>query len=874
MKKVLFQCYKAPVTTLTSGRVADLKAVYDYIVGDPAATAHTTQLRDLLLRVQRGELKKEVAKEYKSTHFDYACFSGTFRHRSDAGLFAHSGLLCLDLDHVGPPQELESLRQRLLADPCFPTLMLFTSPSGDGLKWVIAIDLAKADHPTWFRALQAYVSHTYGYEVDGKCGNVSRACFLPHDARCYLHPRLADGGSLPMATEPFCPSQWAARREPSAHPSVPATSQSTPQPTPATPQSVAAPTAPADSLQQAGEAIRYYADYCVSHGIDLTAGYDNWLTLGFALCDIFNEGGRSIYHDLSRLNGDYKPAECDRQYTNCLRSRGSGVTYRSFFALLQKAGVDLKIYPRNRPETTDFAPVTEEMAQGVCAKSAKVPYGTNPIKNVKNEFFDVFETKGHDGTMSFLSSMALSQSKTFSDKIDPADWPFFCRRVMEGQTETVDRDKMLLATLNVVSGLLPESLYSLYDGRRIYAAMYIIFYGGFATRKGELEACRQLITPLKQEMQRNYEEARNRYEEEVAAWENSPKATRGKAPCEPQRRSPLIAANSSASAVYRMLDANGGFGLMYETEADSLTNMLSRSEYGDYSDLLRKAHHHELCSMVRVTEKIHIELERPRLSVLLTCTGSQLPLLLPPGNVANGLASRFLFYALPDGDVTFRNVFEKGNLAVEDSYLALGKQVLALYHALMDRREQPLQFMLTNLQQERFVTMFNDILREQYDLMGNGIQGYIFRLALECFRYTMVLTALRRLSERYDTGKPIFDDDEQALLCDERDFRIATTLIECLVNHTARVYAVIGTHEEDPFCLMPETPPAAVRRLYEQLPCGREFTTAEAVEIAVGNRMSERHTKRILGDLVTKYLVLDRPHRGVYVKLGKEAVHE
>ena len=77
--------------------------------------------------------------------------------------------------------------------------------------------------------------------------------------------------------------------------------------------------------------------------------------------------------------------------------------------------------------------------------------------------------------------------------------------------------------------------------------------------------------------------------------------------------------NSSSSAVYRALDANGGWGIMFETEADTVSNMLD-SDYGHYSDLMRKAYHHETVSMNRVSDKIHIDIENPRLSVFM-CSG-------------------------------------------------------------------------------------------------------------------------------------------------------------------------------------------------------------------------------------------------------------
>lgn len=82
-----------------------------------------------------------------------------------------------------------------------------------------------------------------------------------------------------------------------------------------------------------------------------------------------------MYHNLSRLNSAYAPSrECDAQYTSFLRSKGTGVTYRSFFDLLRWAGTDLSAEARNRCAQQDFVPITEEMLAADSAKSAKVPF--------------------------------------------------------------------------------------------------------------------------------------------------------------------------------------------------------------------------------------------------------------------------------------------------------------------------------------------------------------------------------------------------------------------------------------------------------------------------------------------------------------------
>lgn len=393
----------------------------------------------------------------------------------------------------------------------------------------------------------------------------------------------------------------------------------------------------------------------------------------------------------------------------------------------------------------------------------------------------------------------------------------------------------------------------------------------FATRKGDLEACRKLIEPVKRQMRQQYEKEVADYELALANWENAPKASRGKMPEKPTPRSPLIPANSSASAVYRALAANEGWGEIFDTEADTLTNMLSKKEYGDFSDLLRKAHHHEECSMARVGEQLFIEITEPRLSVLLTCTESQLPPLLAFDNFVNGLASRFLFYALLNGIVEFRNVFEGSDRPIEDTYKELGEQLFVLYQALQERVAHPIQFVLSKAQQAEFMKAFKKMLKEHYELFGDGIQGFIFRLALECYRITMVLTALRRLSERLETGECLFDENEQALCCDDRDFHIALTIIECLVKHTVRIYEVFSQKQENPFQKSDKKNAEQIKKLYMALPNEQVFKTAEAVEIAQRLQIPERTAKRYLKQLVKDYKVLDQPRQGIYLKKGKEA---
>ena len=643
-----------------------------------------------------------------------------------------------------------------------------------------------------------------------------------------------------------------------------------PVPSPA-PAAHAVPTpAPAATEGCDEQQIRMVADLLVSRGIDITDSYSDWLNLGFALADGLGEQGRAPFHELSRLSAKYTPSDCDKQYTHCLKGRGHGITIKTFFRMAQDAGVDISRVAREAQAT-----------KPVCATCAKVPTGTNNEKAEKKGVLSHSSDFVPHGTMAQVAQNtpiegendAADFNHTFADKLRRDDLPSFLFPVLDSMPDAVGQDKMLLGTLNIVSGLLPSSYYGIYDRKQIFAPLFNIVYGRFASSKGDLGAVRELAAPLKKEMAREFEKEMDEYKADLAAWEAEPKKSRGPEPKEPARRSPFVSANSSASVVYRALEANDGWGIMHETEADTLSNMLS-SDYGDYSDLLRRVFQNESIAMVRVTERIHIDIERPRMSVFLTCTGSQLPILLPTDNVSNGLASRFLFYQLPKPPLVFRDVFAGSDKPITDIYKELGEQLMPLIHALQRRADRPIQFVLSRAQQQQFVDTFNDVLHEQFYMLGDGIQGFIYRIALDCFRYSMVLTALRRLSQ-WNREENIFDENEQALICDDRDFRTAMTIVECLVSHTGRVYAVLATADNDPFAKLAEPPSPELKAYFLALPAEGEFKTAMAMEVAKAKQIPERTAKRYLGDMVAKYQVLGRLRQGVYMKTNvKSSNHE
>ncbi len=140
------------------------------------------QIRFEKEKSKRNELKKNL------TSF---CFSGKFRQRSASGLIKHSGLICLDFDKF--PDEATMAKYRLAftksPEKSKYTFAVFTSPSGDGLKVLVKIPAAPADHKAYFKALQDFYDCEY---FDIACSDVSRVCYTSYDPDLYYNPEAQE----------------------------------------------------------------------------------------------------------------------------------------------------------------------------------------------------------------------------------------------------------------------------------------------------------------------------------------------------------------------------------------------------------------------------------------------------------------------------------------------------------------------------------------------------------------------------------------------------------------------------------------------------------------------------------------------------------
>lgn len=176
--RVEFTYYRKPVKNLVPYKNVGPADLYKVITG-PYFRKQTEHLRTLPTPAAR--------REYKAAAFDYVTPAGVFPYREDKMITRRSGLLVLDYDHVPDPA---ALRELLLGDDQLTTVLAFISPSGDGLKQLVTVDMTH-NHLTNFKAISNYLKHRYQIAVDPSGRNLSRPCFVCHDPTCYLNPDYA-----------------------------------------------------------------------------------------------------------------------------------------------------------------------------------------------------------------------------------------------------------------------------------------------------------------------------------------------------------------------------------------------------------------------------------------------------------------------------------------------------------------------------------------------------------------------------------------------------------------------------------------------------------------------------------------------------------
>lgn len=616
------------------------------------------------------------------------------------------------------------------------------------------------------------------------------------------------------------------------------------------------------------EKARATVEELVRLGANIADSYFDWLECGCALAELGPEA-RDLYHQVSAQSSKYREADCEKKWQECLAKRDGRITIATFYKMAQQAGVDLSAIGRrfpSNPSTPHVEGTGQTSAPPTSQQTRTTTYNNNKIGNSSLTAYPVSSispsSEGVEGSEGFGGNGSTTElpqyTETFSDKLDCGQLPVLIQDALSTQTTPEGRDKVILTSLTLWSGAMP-GVRGLYDGKWVYPPFYTLIDAPSGADKGVIACCDQLVMPIEWEIRKKCEREQEDYQQELAQWNALTKKERGSKPQpkEPPYQSVFIPANSSATSAYQALADNGEWGIIFETEADTLAQAL-KQDYGDYSDGLRKAFHHERISYNRRKENEHVNVDHPRLAALLTCTPGQIPQLLSPQQVENGLANRFLFYNLKSNH-HWRDVFATCDEPIADRLLKVGQRYLELYHDLADHAAKPLEFVLSEEQKSQFNNYFSSLLLEQIGLHGEQLDAFVKRLGLSTFRLCMTLTVLR-----CEEHKPRLDPLSQTLVCAERDFQTAMAIADCLINHTTHVYANLLPHDDQTVAKNGISLSASERQLFEAL--SSDFTTQEARQAAERLGIPWKTAERYIGQFVSKYHIATRIRNGQYHK--------
>lgn len=384
-----------------------------------------------------------------------------------------------------------------------------------------------------------------------------------------------------------------------------------------------------------------------------------------------------------------------------------------------------------------------------------------------------------------LSQPAPVEANAYPPTFPPAVYealPDYLRRCCQ-PFEGHERAVMLLGTLAVLSGCFP-AVGGTYGRRRAGLNLFAFLIAPAASGKGTLAWARRLAWPWHNRLVEESRARRDEYELELAAHRA---AGKGKAPTAepsaPPRKLLYLPANITAAALSTALAENNGRGIICETEADTLSGALG-SDFGSFSDVLRKAFHHEPVALLRKTDRQHLDLAHPALSIALTGTPGQLPRLMPTAE--DGLVSRFLFYLFEQSPVWHDVSPAAGpdlTLAIDSLAGELSEMIAAAPEASPEPGRYPVLLTLSPADWQRLNEAGAAGLADATDAAGGQGASTAFRLGLIAWRIVGLLTVLRC----YEDGQAPYGE----LLADPIDVGTALAIMDTVRAHALAVLSML-----------------------------------------------------------------------------------
>ena len=220
-------------------------------------------------------------------------FSGKFvGGHAATDIVEYNCLMTLDIDKLDAAQ-LEKVRHDLTSDEYVSAFWL--SPSGKGFKGLVKLDYGDINledkvywHRVAFKQLEKYFKEKYEIELDLKCKDVPRLCFVAYDPNI-----LVKEISVPFKVEPI-EEVVKAKKEAEKHRKAFSNYQGTNY----------RRNEPGRNKQKDRDTVKSITKYLEKRHLSITYSYNDWYSVAMAIVTTFNyDVGEKLYLKLCELDG-------------------------------------------------------------------------------------------------------------------------------------------------------------------------------------------------------------------------------------------------------------------------------------------------------------------------------------------------------------------------------------------------------------------------------------------------------------------------------------------------------------------------------------------------------------------------------------------
>lgn len=517
----------------------------------------------------------------------------------------------------------------------------------------------------------------------------------------------------------------------------------------------------------------------------ITEAYQDWVQVGLT-CANFGELGRPLFHQFSAQSPKYKSEECDKVYNRFLKSSKH----------IDSIGGVVKLLPFNLDTWLQMQFPKQE------TNTFSFSCSINPAQKI------------------------LEREKENISALDKwAEWSAFLPQIVRDLAnlgETYEKKMAcFFAGLCCLSGCMGESTLT-YGGSLTYLQLYYGLCGQAGTGKGCINKVKSYFLPIHRKL-------REQNESERKEWLKDKNRDVLNAPANYMF---FIPSNISSSALIDALQDNKGGGVMFESELDTLLTAF-KSDFGNYSTILRANFHNEHISTYRKAYKQLNEIVNSHLSFCCSGTPDQFTKLLK-GEGENGLISRFMFSFIEDKS-EFSNPF---NSTTHSCNTELQNKITQLYNAL---KQTPIYCTIAESDGDFLV----NTMRKIESQLENDTQISITRrLALSWVRLACILSICKALERGTLT---------QIHQVDSILFRHLENMVNWLFDNALKMQAIATTENNST---------NKINIIFSQL--SANFSRNDVEVLA---KCSDRTARRYISAWQQSGLI-NKPNKGIYTKIN------